>query len=321
MKRLLAAAALLAFALAGAASGGHARATGTVSSTRLVKDGHIRITLTVTTPVEVGRPLQGTFRVQNVSKQPRKIQLAYPESLWAVIRSADGTTYDTHKEMWGAGGAYPPVRLRPGEAVTRQLYAPYVRWSGPLRVTAGSYGEALPPVHVDVTAPEPAPSAKAALADVVASTGHLLDDCTPTRPGVAVVGQINAPEHLAPPLQARCSITLRRKDGFIRAQVLIVSPSDLRPVHVGSPYETLPFLGAGHNATAIAWLFVVTRNGAISVDSTTVESAKKARGGDKGWQWTTSGYRGPAGGTKCGHTGGGGGGPEGPYVEFVSACD
>jgi hypothetical protein len=173
---------------------------------------------------------------------------------------------------------------------------------------------------VDVATPGSAPSAKAALADVIASTGHLLDNCTPTKSGVAVIGQINAPQNLAPPLQTRCSITLRRDDGFVRAQVLIVSPPDLRYVHVKSPYESLPFLGAGHNATAIAWLFVVTSDGAISVDSTTVESAKSAHGGDKGWQWTTSGYTGPAGGTKCGHTGGGGGGPEGPYVEFVSAC-
>ena len=102
-----------------------------------------------------------------------------------------------------------------------------------------------------------------------------------------------------------------------------MTPPSLRGIRVSQPYEALPFFpGTGKsNAEAIAWQFVVTRDGAKSVDSTSVESAKPA--GDReapDWQWTTSGWTGRPGGSRCGHTGGGGGGYHGPYVEFVSAC-
>lgn len=318
MKRLLATAALLALALTGAASGGRARAAGTVSSTRLVQDGHIRITAIVGTPAQVGRPLTVTYRVKNVSKVTRKIKL--PFSPWYVARSPDGTKYDTRIAFRSIGVPYvPPTKLRPGQTVTTSGPVVRVRWAGPLRVTPGWDSDALPPVRVGVKAPG-APSRPDAIADVLAKTGHLLDHCAPARSGVAVIGRVDAPEHKAPPLHARCSITLRREPGFFRAQVLVVSPPTLHGVHVQSPYEWLGGLKSGQNATAVGWLFVVTRRGAISVDSSSVESTKSHRGGAPGWQWTTSGFLPHAGGTKCGGTGGGGGGPDGPYVEFVSKC-
>ena len=319
MKRLLAAAAVLTLTLAVAASGSHARAAGTVSSSRLVKGGNIRITAVIGTPVQVGHALRVTYRVTNVSKVTRKIRLVF--GLWYVVRAQDGTKYDTRVAYRSISVPYvPPTKLRPGQTITSKGFAVRVRWAGPLRITPGWQNDALPTARVGVKT-SGAPSRQSALVDVVAATGHLLDHCTPTTSGVAVIGRINAPEHRAPPLRARCSISLQREHGFFRAQVLVVSPPGLRGVHVSSQYERVGFpLKPGRNATAVAWLFVVTRDGAISVDSTSVESTKSVRGGAPGWQWTTSGFQPNSGGTKCGGTGGGGGGPVGPYIEFVSAC-
>jgi len=320
MKRLLAAMALLALTLTAAASGGHARAAGTatVSSTRLVEHGHIRITATVATPVRVGHALQVTYRVTNVSKVTRKIKLAF--TLWYVVHAQDGTTYDTRVLLRGAYLPYvPPTTLRPGQTVTRSGNVVRVRWPGPLRITPGWQNVALPAVRVGVrTAGAPTP--RNAISDVVATTGHLLDHCAPAKSGIAVTGRIDAPDHSAPALDARCSIRLHRERGFFQAQVLVVSPSSLHGVHLTAPYEQLSGLKPGQNATAVGWLFVVTRSGTISVDSTSVEATKNHRGGAPGWQWTTSGFEPQRGGTKCGGTGGGGGGVIGPYIEFVSKC-
>src|SRR5436309_1357616 len=118
MKRLLAAAAVLTLGLAGAASGGHARAAGTVRSSRLVGGGHFRITATFGTPARVGNALRVSFSVRNVSKVTRKIQLAYP-AFWVVIRSPDGTTYDTREAYLSSGSLGGPVvlptKLKPGQ--------------------------------------------------------------------------------------------------------------------------------------------------------------------------------------------------------------
>jgi hypothetical protein len=325
MKRLLAAAALMTLAIAGAASGGHASAAGTVSSTRLVDGGRLRVTVTIATPVQVGSPLTGTFRVKNVSKVTRKLpSLDYPTTLPLVIHSPDGTTYDTQTAYWSTGSlggpVLPPVRIRPGKTVTRSLFAPPVRWSGPLRITPSWAGTALPTLHVAVTPPGTRPTAKAAMADVVASTGHLLDGCTPTTPGVAVTGKLVAPKHSAPALRVACSISLHREPGFYRAQVLVVSPPGLRGVHLERPYEQLAYLKSGQNATAVGWLFVVTRSGAISVGATSVDSTKSAHRMAPDWQWTTSGFQHQPGGSRCGGWGGGGGGYGGPLIDFVSKC-
>ena len=324
MKRFLAAAALLALTLAGAASGGHARAVGTVNSSRLVDGGNIRITVTIGTPVAVGKPLKGAFRVRNVSNEPRTIQLDYPTTFWVVIRSPDGTTYDTataYRLSGGHGGPRrAPTNLKPGQTVTRRLFAPLVRWSGPLRITPGWDEAALPALHVAVTTPGSPPSRTEALTDVVASTGRLLDRCTPTKPGVAVTGKIVAPKHSAPPLRVACSIRLHRDHGFFRAQVLVVSTPSLRGVHLEHPYEELAWLNARGNATAVGWLFVVTRRGAISVDSTEVDTSKNRPRLAPEWQWTTSGYQDGPGGAHCGGIGRGGGGSDGPLIDFVSKC-
>jgi hypothetical protein len=318
MKRLLAAAALMTLALTAVASATRTSAAGTVSSSRLVDGGNIRITATIGTPVAVGRPLNVTYRVRNLSQVTRKIRLAF--TLWYVVHAQDGTTYDSRTLLRGAYLPYvPPTKLRPGQTVTRSGGGVRVRWAGPLRVTPGWGNEPLPRVSVRVR-PSAAPSRQSAVAAVVSATGHLLDHCAPTTSGVAVIGRIDAPKHSAPPLRARCSVTLYREDGFFQAQVLIVSPPGLRGVHLRHRSEQLSGLKAGENATAIAWLFVVTQHGATSVDSTSVDSTKNARRMAPDWQWTTSGWTGQEGGARCGHTGGGGGGSGGPLIEFVSAC-
>lgn len=318
MKRLLIAAALLALALTGAASG-HARADGTVSSSILVKGGHIRITLTMRTPVQIGQALTGAYRVQNISNAPRKIQLR-EDRLSEVIRLPNGAKYDM-RALQGLGGPVAAdTKLRPGQSVTVPIFDPRTRWNGPLQVTGSWDGHALPALRVTVAVPGSTPNSKTALQDVLTSTGHLLDGCAPTVPGRSVTtGWIAAPKHSAPPLHAACSISLQRESGFVRAQVLVVSPPSIR-AHLQHPYELLNWLGSGRNATAVGWLFVVTKDGAISVDATSVESTRNARRSAPGWQWTTSGFQPQSGGTRCGGSGGGGGGYIGPYVEFVSKC-
>ena len=321
MKGLPALSGLAAIALAASASASGHRTAAAVSSSRLVLGGTVRITATVAAPAVAGKPLRVTFRVENVSKQPRKIQLGY-SNLWFVVRAADGTRYDTRVPLRDVIWPYiPPKVLRPGEAVTSRAPALRVRWSGPLRITPGWGRKPLAALRVAVkTPPGPVPSDETAIDAVVASTGHLLDNCRPQAPGVAVTGRIDAPRNSAPPMSARCSVSLERERGFLLAQVLIAVPPGYQGVHLRTPYEQFTWPKSGENAEAIAWEFVVTSQGATSVDSASVESTKPGNRMAPDWQWTTSGWKGQPGGSKCGGTGGGGGGSAGPLVEFVSVC-
>jgi len=292
-----------------------------VRSSRLVLGGHIRITATVGTPVEAGGVLDVRFDVRNVSKQPRKIELALG-SLWLVAHGSDGTKYDTRVPLREALGPYiPPTKLRPGEAVTRSIPDLRVRWSGPLRITPGWGREPLPALRVAVSTPAgPPPTGKAAVADVTAETGHLLDHCRPQAPGVAVGGRIDAPKGSAPPIRTRCSISLHREHGFQIAQVLVVTRPGPRGVHLNEAYEQFTWPHPGRNTEAIGWEFVLTSEGATSVNSTSVESTKPGKRMAPDWQWTTTGWQDHPGSSRCGGTGGGGGGYIGPLVEFVSIC-
>jgi hypothetical protein len=240
------------------------------------------------------------------------------------VRSADGVTYDTRKavELSGSlGGPFRlPTQLQPGATVTRSI--PYVRarWSGPLRITAGWDRTPLPALRVAVASPGPPADTRTAIDDVLAKTGHLLDKCRPASPGVAVSGEIDAPKDSAPPMRASCSISLRHERGFVVAQVLIATPPGYRGIHLQGPYELFTWPKPGRNTEMIGWLFVVTRDGAISVDSTALMSTKPGKRMAPDWQWTTSGVEAQSGDSKCGGTGGGGGGWTGPSVEFVSVC-
>jgi hypothetical protein len=120
-------------------------------------------------------------------------------------------------------------------------------------------------------------------------------------------------------MQARCLIALEPRRGFSIAHVLVVTPPSLQGVHIQQPYEKLAWLKQGQNAEAIAWEFVVTRDGAISVDSFEVDATKPGNRMAPDWNWTGSDWQGP-GGSRCGGFGGGGGGAAGPMVEFITIC-
>jgi len=330
--------ALIAFSVSACASSHGATATGVtraavtiggplqvsariVRSSRLIDSDQVRCTAAVTTPVQVGHVLDVTFRIRNVSRHPVKVPLAH-DNLWLVVSGADGTTYDTRaatRATGSLGGPYiPPTTIRAGGTETRHFSYLRVRWSGPLEVTPGCELTALPPIRVAVTAAG-RPSASMAVADVAAASGHLLDHCRPQTPGVAVIGQIDPPSGDAPPMQARCSLSLEARRGFVVAHLLVVSPPTLQGVHIEQPYERLAWLAQGQNAEAVAWEFVVTRDGAISVDSYEVDATKPANRMAPDWTWTGSAWQGP-GGSRCGGFGGGGGGVTGATVEFVSVC-
>lgn len=319
MTRLLAVAALLALAVAGAASGRSTHAPATVSSSRLVDHGHIRLTASIVTPVQAGHPLKVTYRFRNVSKVTRSIQIAYPSEYY-VVRNARGVQFDTRLVWRGFGGpVIPPTKLRPGHEVTESGPYERVRWSGPLRITAGWADTRLPTLWVRVKSSGALASSRRAVAQVVAATGHLLDHCRPQVSGVSVMGRIDAPDNSAPPMAARCSVTVRRETGFDVAQVLISTPR-ARRARAYWTYETVRLFGAGGNAAAIAWQFVVTKTGATSVAAANVEETKQARKTAPEWEWTSAGPGNGLGGARCGGSGGGGGSYAGPAVEFVSKC-
>lgn len=294
---------------------------GTVSSSRLILDGAIRCTATLTTPVQVGDELGVSVAFHNLSKGTVDVQPAYGGT-WVVVTSPDGTTYDTRIPWENASGPPPAsIPLQPGATATRHLVPGlHVRWEGPLRITPGCDVSAAPPVRVAVNSPGLPASATEAVNDVVAATGHLLDHCRPSAPGVSVVGRIEPPSGDAPPLEARCSVSLRRGRGFDVAQVLVVTPPDLRGVHAQEPYETLTRTTVRHgNTQALAWEFIVTRDGATSVSSANYETTRPGGRMAPNWFWTSSGPK-TSGDFRCGGSGGGSGSANGPDVAFISLC-
>lgn len=331
MKALTGAALLVATTLAVSACGGGYQASAshdpgrargsvvsadTVGSTGLILDGRVRCTAAVSRSVEAGSSLGLTFTVRNVSDRTVEV----PSEYWFVVRAADGTTYDTRVPLRNEiGPAILPTPIPPGATKTvpagRYLA---VRWRGPLRITPGCVQTALPALRVGVESPGPPPDDATALADVVAAAGHLLDRCRPEEAGVAVQGQIYPPTGDAPPMSATCSISLQPEGQFLVAQAVIVSPPDVRHVQISQPYEEL---SVNHPPTfeAVAWEFVVTREGATSVAAAEADATRAADHMAPDWSWTGSEWQGP-GGSRCGGSGGSWGGWGGPTVEFVSVC-
>jgi hypothetical protein len=241
--------------------------------------------------------------------------------MWVVVKSPDGTTYDTKIPWEGSAGPPPgPIPLQSGATATRHLLPGlHVRWEGPLRVTPGCDLSAAPPIRVAVTSPGIPASETAAMNDVVRGTGHLLDNCRPSKPGVAVVGRIDPPDG-SPTLEARCTISLRRQGDFYVAQVLVLTPPDLRGVNVDPTYEALTGTAAGNrNTQAIAWQFVVTRKGATSVESDDHETTSSGSHMAPDGTWTSAGWQ-RRGDFRCGGGRGGGSGADGPEFSFVSVC-
>jgi hypothetical protein len=126
--------------------------------------------------VQAGDALGVTFAFHNVSKRTVKVGLA-PWDVGLVVKAADGTTYDTNKLVAPTIPYIPPTRLPAGATKTLPGLGSIVRvrWSGPLRITPACGETRLPVLRIGVTAPGPPPSEQAAVADVVAASGRLLD--------------------------------------------------------------------------------------------------------------------------------------------------
>jgi hypothetical protein len=225
--------------------------------------------------------------------------------MWLVVKAADGTTYNTRTAELESGSTGGPFRLPvtiPAGATT-DMGSPrtsvYVRWTGPLRIAPGCEKNLLPPLHVSVVAPGPPPDDRTAIADVVAATGHFLDRCRPEKSGVAVEGQIDPPSGDGPSMDARCSARVRSEGQFLVVQVLVLIPPTLRGVRVRHPYDTLPFTRCRRPDEAIAWQFVVTKNGAVTVAGSTHDATRAANRMAPEWTWSGSNWGRP-GSARCG---------------------
>lgn len=294
-------------------------------SSRLILGGRVRCTATVKSEVQVGQAVSVKLALHNVSKRAAKF------SRWVfdaavVLTAADGTTYDSRGLLAGLPGIPAPIpsKIRGGARMLLGRVAIPVRWSGPLRITPECLGKALPVLGVRVTAPWPRPAQSTAVDEVVAGSGHLLDQCRPQTPGFPVYGRIDPPSGNAPPLSAECSISLSSEGTFLLAQVLVLTPQGLPGVQIFQPYETLwpngrlEGLASNPPYEAIAWQFVVTRDKAIPVAAATLAATNSSSQTAPFFAWTGSGWQ-ENGSASCGGTGFAWGG-RGPEIEFISAC-
>ncbi len=336
MKALAALGVLVALTLGlsawvGTERAGVARAAGpplwppTEQSSRLLLGGRVRCTATVTPQVDVGHTVNVTFTLHNISKHAVTVRL-WVFSAGFTLNAADGTTYNTAALYEAFPGIPPPSprKMRRGATLHLPGQRVTVRWTGPLQITPACLGKPLPVLHVGVSVPWPRPVESAAVGQVVAAAGHLLDHCRPQTPGVPVDGQIYPPSGNAPPMDAQCSVSLSWDGDLLQAQVLVLVPPDLSGVEVFQPYETLwPIsnflpLAASPPYEAIAWEFVVTRYRAIPVAASTLDATTSSSGTAPGWAWNGTGFA-SAGNTSCGFTEFSGGGT-GPALDFISAC-
>jgi hypothetical protein len=335
MRALTGVCALVAIALAAPACGGSHRSTPgttsvspgpeisvrTVSSSGLILGGRVRCTASLTTPVGAGHELGVSFSLHNISRSA--VRAATVEgSTGLVVKAADGTTYNTTTAEYAGGslgGPYrTPVTIKLGARTTRVPSSGVsVRWRGPLQVIPECERTALPALHVSVSSPGPPPGDQMAIADVVAASGGLLDKCRPQRPGLGVQGEIDtpAPGGSAPPMAATCSVTLHSEGRFVVAQVLVLTPPNLKGVRVRQPYEVVSLPKLPRPYEALAWEFVVTKDGATSVAGMMRDATKLGNRMAPGWIWTGSRWSGPDR-SRCGFEGLSGG----PSFEFISAC-
>jgi hypothetical protein len=182
---------------------------------------------------------------------------------------------------------------------------------------------------VRVTSSGPPTDASAAVADVVAATGGLLDQCRPQTPGVPVEGQIDAPSGSVPPMSAQCSVSIGSEGRFSVAQLFVVTPGGPGLVELWPPYETLwqpglpaPTLTAPYEA--IAWQFVVTRDGATPVAASTMDASYPSDQMLPFFYWVGPGWS-PQEitGAQCGGTyfrTSQFSGTPGPGIDFISDC-
>ena len=336
MKRLASVSVLVAFTLGLSAWAGSHRAnagethssTAISRSSGLIFGGRIRCIATVRSEVQAGHDVSVKFRFRNVSKRPVKLYLGRGTA-WLIVKAAEGTRYDTRVPERGLPVPAPiPTKISPGATKKAGRVEVAVRWKGPLRITPGCEQKGLPALHVAVASPGPPPDDSTAVSEVVAATGHLLDTCRPQTAGVAVDGEIDAPTSgAAPPMPARCSVSLDSKGSFWVAQVLVLIPPGLQGVTVQQPYEVFgPPYGLFSGSPlppppyeAIAWQVVVTRDGGLPVAATTADATNDSSTGQMAPSWRWNGTAWVASGTaSCGFHGWQRG--KYPTVDFISAC-
>ena len=134
-------------------------------------------------------------------------------------------------------------------------------------------------------------------------------------------GSTFPPSGDTPPMSATCSVSIQNEGQFLVAQTLIASPPDLAlgDLHVNQPYEQLS-LRHPSPYEAVAWEFVVTKDGATPVAAAEADATKPADRMAPDWSFTTSGVqRLGSGSSRCGGSGGSWGGTT-PTVEFISVC-
>lgn len=297
----------------------------TERSSRLVLGRRVRCTATVSSNVQAGDAVTVRLLLHNVSKRAVK----YSRSVFdasVVLRAADGTTYDPDALYTGLPGIPPPIpaKIGRGANVLLKRVAIPVRWRGPLELTPACLGKELPALEVRVAAPGPPADQNAAIAEVAAASGHLLDHCLPQTPGFPVNGQIDPPVPNVPPLPSECSISLSSEGSFLTAQVLVLSPPGLSGVQIFQPYETLwpngQFVGLASPPPyeAIAWEFVVSREKATPVASASLTATNASNQVVPFFDWNGSGWR-QSGSYSCGGGGFSAGG-RGPEIAFISTC-
>ena len=307
----------------------HAREVGllapTERSSRLVLGRHVRCTATVSSNVQAGDAVTVRLALHNISKHAVKYS-RWLGSASVVLRAPDGTTYDPDALYTALPGIPPPIpaKIGRGATVTLRRVAIPVRWRGPLELTPECLGKELSALEVRVAAPGPPADQSAAIAEVVAASGHLLDHCLPQTPGFPVNGQIDPPSGNAPPLNAECSLSLNSAGSFLVAQVLVLTPPGLTGVQVFQPYETLwpngQFVGLASPPPyeAIAWAFVVTREKAVPVAAASLTATNPSGQIVPLFEWNGSGWR-QSGTYSCGGGSVSAGGVA-PELDFISTC-
>ena len=297
----------------------------TERSNRLVLGRRVRCSASVSSNVQAGDAVTVRLVLHNISKRAVTFRRGV-FSASVVVRTADGTVYDPNAIYAGLPGIPPPILARIGRGANvllRRVAIP-VRWRGPLELTPECLGKELPALEVRVAAPGPPADQSAAIAEVVAASGHLLDHCLPQTPGFPVDGKIDAPVSNVPPLPAECSISLSSEGSFLTAQVLVLSPPGLSGVQIFQPYETLwpngQFVGLTSPPPyeAVAWEFVVTREKATPVAAATLSATNSSSQMVPTFDWDGSGWR-QSGSFSCGATGFSSGG-RGPELDFISTC-
>jgi hypothetical protein len=297
----------------------------TEHSSRLILGARVRCTATVSSNVQAGDAVAVRLVLHNISKRAVTFRRGV-FSASVVLRAPDGTVYDPNALYAALPGIPPPIpyKLRRGADVLLRRIAIPVRWRGPLELTPECLGKELPALEVRVAAPGPPADQSAAIAEVVAASGHLLDHCLPQTPGFPVDGQIDAPVRNVPPLPAECSISLSSEGSYLTAQVLVLSPSGLSGVQIFQPYETLwpngQFVGLTSPPPyeAIAWEFVVTRERATPVAAASLTATNASSQVVPFFDWNGSGWR-QSGSYACG-VGGFSAGGRGPEIAFISTC-